>query len=60
MKNETIIASWDKILPDETADERMRSKIMEYQRSHQRKDLVITMTKTMKKYGKIWLTSMSA
>ena len=49
MKNETIIASWDKILPDETADERMRSKIMEYQRSHQRKDLVITMTKTMKK-----------
>ena len=49
MKNETIIASWDKILPDETADERMRSKIMEYQRSHQRKDLVITMTKAMKK-----------
>ena len=49
MKNETIIASWDKILPDETADERMRSKIMEYHRSYQRKDRVITMAKTMKK-----------
>lgn len=49
MKNETIIASWDKIQPDKTADERMRSKIMEYQHSYQRKDRVITMTKTMKK-----------
>lgn len=49
MKNEKIIASWDKILPDEAADERMRSKIMEYQRSYIRKDRVISMTKTMKK-----------
>ena len=49
MKNETIIASWDKILPDETADERMRSKIMEYHRSYQRKNRVIIMAKNMKK-----------
>ncbi len=48
MKNEKIIASWNKILPDEAADERMRSKIMEYQRSHIRKDSVISMKKTMK------------
>ncbi len=49
MKNEKIIASWNKILPDEAADERMRSKIIEYRRSHIRKDSVISMTKTMKK-----------
>lgn len=49
MKNEKIIASWDKILPNEAADERMRSKIIEYQRSYIRKDRVISMTKTMKK-----------
>ena len=35
MKNESIIASWDMILPDKSADERMRSKIMEYQRNAQ-------------------------
>ena len=35
MKNESIIASWDMILPDKFADERMRSKIMEYQRNAQ-------------------------
>lgn len=45
MKNDKIIASWDKILPDEAADERMRSKIMEYKRSHNRKDRVISMKK---------------
>lgn len=50
MKNEKIIASWDKILPNEAADERMRSKIIEYQRSYIRKDRVISMTKTMKKF----------
>lgn len=49
MKNEAIIASWDKILPDETADERMRAQIMEYQRAYQRKKRGIIMTKTMKK-----------
>lgn len=49
MKNEKIIASWNRILPDETADERMRSRIMEYQHSYQGKARVITMTKTMKK-----------
>lgn len=49
MKNEKIIASWDTILPNEAADERMRSKIIEYQRSYIRKDRVISMTKTMKK-----------
>ena len=49
MKNDNIIASWNKILPDEAADERMRSKIMEYQRSHIRKDSVISMTKNFKK-----------
>lgn len=43
MKNDKIIASWDKILPDEAADERMCSKIMDYQRSHSRKDRVISM-----------------
>ena len=48
MKNEKIIAAWNKILPDETADERMRSKIIEYQRSHIRKDRMISMPKTMK------------
>ena len=45
MKNDKIITSWDKILPDEAADERMRSKIMDYQRSHNRKDRVISMKK---------------
>ena len=49
MKNDKIIASWDMILPDEAANERMRSKIMEYQRSYTKKDRVISMTKTMKK-----------
>ncbi len=49
MKNEKIIASWDKILPDEASDERMRSKIIEYRRSYTGKDSVISMTKTMKK-----------
>lgn len=49
MKNEKIIASWDKILPDEAADERMRSKIIEYRRSYIGKDRVLSMTKTMKK-----------
>lgn len=49
MKNEKIIASWDKILPDKAADERMRSKIIEYRRSYIGKDRVISMTKTMKK-----------
>lgn len=49
MKNEKIIASWDKMLPDEAADKRMRSKIIEYQRSYIRKDRVISMTKTIKK-----------
>lgn len=48
MKNDKIIESWNKILPDEAADERMRSKIMEYQRSHTRKEKVILMKKTIK------------
>lgn len=49
MKNEKIIASWDKILPDEAADERMRSNIIEYRRSYIGKDKVISMAKTMNK-----------
>ncbi len=49
MKNDKIISSWDKVLPDKAANERMRSKIMEYQRSYRKKDRVISMTKTMKK-----------
>lgn len=49
MKNDKIIASWDKILPDEAANERMRSEIMEYQCSYEKKDRVISMTKTMKR-----------
>lgn len=49
MKNDRIIASWDMILPDEAANERMRSKIMEYQRSYKNKGRVISMKKTTKK-----------
>ena len=49
MKNDKIIASWNKILPDEAADERMLSKILEYQHSFEKKERVISMTNTMKK-----------
>ena len=49
MKNDKIISSWDKILPDKAANEHMRSKIMEYQHSSVKKDRVTSMTKTMKK-----------
>lgn len=48
MKHDKLIESWDKILPDEAADARMRSKIMAYQREHTKKGKVISMTKAMK------------
>ena len=48
MKHDKIIASWDKILPDEAADARMRENIMAYQRAYTKKGKVISMTKTMK------------
>ena len=51
MKNDKIIALWNKILPDEAADERMLSKIMEYQHSFEKKERVISMTNTMKKFN---------
>ena len=48
MKHDKMIASWDKILPDEAADARMRSNIMAYQREHTKKGKVISMTRAMK------------
>lgn len=49
MKNEMIIASWDRILPDKAADERMRTRILEYQRSRQSKDQATNRKTTMMK-----------
>ena len=49
MKNEMIIASWDRILPDKAADERMRTRIMEYHRSHQSKDQASVLKRNGKK-----------
>lgn len=34
MKNDVIMASWDRILPDEAAEERMLSNIMEYHKKN--------------------------
>lgn len=46
MKNSKIIASWDKIEPSDSANERMLSAIMEQNRSvHDRKDKVYSMPK---------------
>lgn len=45
MKNDMIIASWDRILPDDAANERMRSNIMEYYK----KNGTASAAKTVKK-----------
>lgn len=45
MKNDIIIASWDRILPDDAANERMRSNIMEYYK----KNGTVSAAKTVKK-----------
>ena len=45
MKNNVIIASWDRILPDEDAEERMRSNIMEYYK----KNGTVSAARTVKK-----------
>ena len=49
MKNDRIIASWNKIEPSDSADERMLSAILERNRSvHSRKDKVNGMSKAKK------------
>lgn len=47
MKNKTMIAAWDQIMPDAGADARMRSQIMAYQRSWQAKKRTIRMKRVM-------------
>ena len=55
MKNSKIITSWDKILPGETADERMLSAILAANRPAQGgKEKVSIMSKTKSKMA-IWI-----
>lgn len=48
MKNENIIAAWDSIIPDKTADERMLSSILGYNRSFKNENKTLRMTRGMK------------
>lgn len=41
MKNDVIIASWDRILPDEAANRRMLSDIMEYSRKRRKSPVTL-------------------
>ena len=47
MKNNMIIASWDRILPDEAANKRMRSNIMEYHKKNGAVSAVMTVKKLL-------------
>lgn len=60
MKNNKIIASWNKIEPSDSANERMLSAILKQNRSiHDRKGKVISMSQT-KKFNKMILVPITA